>query len=167
MLDIREIDGLQRDYEILKDVASDLRFAISWMKKGFQPNAHYRGIERNDAYYVMRPYDPSILERYIENKQAGEPYEDVEEGVYGSQEEKEEMQRIAFEESMTRETAELLERVKVTLTRDEREVLLQLHKKTPQREIAEMVGISQPGIIKMIRRIKKKLQELEIERDDL
>lgn len=165
--DVRTIDGLQRDYEILKDVVSDLRFVISWIKKGFQPNAHYRGIERNDAYYIMRPYDPSILERYIENKQAGEPYEDVEEEVYGNQKEKEEKQRIAFEEKLTREMAELLEKAKDKLTRNEKDILLLLEQKKPQSEIAQMVGVSQQAVSKTIKRIKKKLQELGIERDDL
>ncbi|MFY0521007.1 sigma factor-like helix-turn-helix DNA-binding protein [Lysinibacillus sp. UGB7] len=157
---------IDEDCTILRAAESNLHFVIEWLERGFQPDAHWRGIEKNDAYYVLRSYDPSMMEVLIENKQANEPYEMIDESLV-SIEEKEERERITFEDSLTRGMAGLFEKAKEMLTREEQDILLLLQQEMPQSEIANLIGVSQQAISKRIKRIKKKLSELGIERADL
>lgn len=153
-------------YEVLKASEKDLQFAIAWIEKGFQPDAHYRGVQRNDAYYVMRPYDPSIIERYIENLQANESYELIDKD-FANHYEKREHERIMFEENTPNETLELLERAKSTLRSSELDLLKLLQQGKSQSEIAGLIGVSQQAVSKRCKAIKKKLLKLGIERSDL
>lgn len=162
----RDLTDCEAYLNTLKAAKSDLEFVVKWLEKGYQPDAHFRGIQRNDAYYVMRSYDPSIIERYIENKQANEPYEDFEK-VFECLEDKEEYERICFEDALTWEEAKLFEQAKSVLRNDEKELLILLIQGESQEQIAKYMGVSRPAIFKRIRLIKKKLSKLGIERIDL
>lgn len=162
----KELKILGPDLLIFKAAKSDLQFITAWIETGIQPNGHWRGIEKNDAYYINRPYDPQMMGVLIENKQANEPFEMIEE-CFSSVEEKEEQERIRFEDSLTRNTAELFEKAKGMLTRNEIKILLFIQEDRSQSEMAELIGVSQQAISKRIKCIKKKLSTLGIERDDL
>jgi len=162
----KELKSKEQDLVIFKAAKSDLQFTTKWIKTGVQPDAHWRGIERNDAYYINRPYDPLMMGILIENKQANEPFEMVEES-FSSVEEKEEQERIKFDDSLTRERAQLFYQAKEVLTRNEIEILLFIQEGRSQSEMAKFLGVSQQAISKRIKSIKKKLSKLGIERDDL
>lgn len=162
----KEFKNLEQDLVIFKAARSDLQFITTWIKTGIQPDGHWRGIEKNDAYYINRPYDPQMMGILIENKQANEPFEMVEES-FSNVEEKEEQERIRFDDSLTRDTAELFEQAKEALTRNEIKILLFIQENRSQSEMAKLIGVSQQAISKRIKSIKKKLSKLGIERDDL
>lgn len=162
----KELKTLEQDLVIFKAARSDLQFITMWIQTGIQPDGHWRGIEKNDAYYINRLYDPYMMGVLIENKQANEPFEMVEES-FSSVEEKEEQERIKFDDSLTRERAQLFYRAKEVLTRNEVEILLFIQEGRSQSEMAKFIGVSQQAISKRIKSIKKKLSKLGIERDDL
>lgn len=162
----KELKIKEQDLVIFKAAKNDLQFTTKWIKTGIQPDAHWRGIEKNDAYYISRSYDPYMMGVLIENRQANEPFEMIEENFL-SVEEKEEQERIRFDDSLNRDTAELFEQAKEALTRNEIRILLFLQEERSQSEIAELIGVSQQAISKRIKSIKKKLSKIGIERDDL
>lgn len=162
----KELKNIEQDLVIFKSAKSDLQFITAWIETGIQPDAHWRGIERNDAYYINRLYDPNMMGILIENKQANEPFEMIEES-FSSIEEKEEHERIKFDDSLTRDRAELFEQAKEALTRNEIRILLFIQEGRSQSEMAKFIGVSQQAISKRIKSIKKKLSKLGIERDDL
>ncbi len=162
----KELKIKEQDLVIFKAAKSDLQFTTKWIKTGIQPDAHWRGIEKNDAYYISRSYDPYMMGVLIENRQANKPFEMIEENFL-SVEEKEEQERIRFDDSLNRDTAELFEQAKEALTRNEIRILLFLQEERSQSEIAELIGVSQQAISKRIKSIKKKLSKIGIERDDL
>lgn len=131
----------EEKYEFLKTVETDLRFVISWLEKGYQVDAHFRGIQRNDAYYVMRPYDPSIIERYVENRQAHHSFEYVEES-YSSIEEMQEQKRIEFEDSLSKEKMVAIRKAKQVLSDFEMQVVLLSEQGRSVREIADMLSVN-------------------------
>lgn len=144
-------------YEFLKAAQTDLQFAIAWIEKGYQPDAHYRGVQRNDAYYVMRPYDPSIIERYIENDQARGAYEFIEES-YENVEEMQEQKRIEFEESLSKEKLCAIHKAKRILDDFEMQVVLLSEQGRSVREIAEMLGVSHMKIQRTKKTCRKKFE---------
>gem|GEM_PF-3230151 len=162
----KELKNIEQDLVIFKSAKSDLQFITAWIETGIQPDAHWRGIERNDAYYINRLYDPNMMGILIENKQANEPFEMIEES-FSSIEEKEEHERIKFDDSLTRDRAELFEQAKEALTRNEIRILLFIQEGRSQSEMAKFIGVSQQAISKRSKSIKKKLSKLGIERDDL
>lgn len=135
---LTDVEGYCRTFRAMK---SDLEFVIKWLEKGYQPDAHYRGIERNDAYYVMRPHDPAILERYMENKQANAPFEFVEES-YGSVEEMQERKRVEFEDSLSPEKMAAIRKAKKELDDFEMQVVLLSEQGRTVREIGAMLGVN-------------------------
>ncbi|MEH6944402.1 sigma-70 family RNA polymerase sigma factor [Bacillus sp. JJ722] len=54
----------EEDKKILGSMASDLVYAIEWMRTGKQPGPR-RGIERRAAYQKERPCDPILMQRYF------------------------------------------------------------------------------------------------------
>lgn len=162
----KELKSLDSDLMIFKAARSDLQFITTWIETGIQPNGHWRGIEKNDAYYIKRLYDPQMMGVLIENKQANEPFEMIEES-FSSVEEKEEHECIRFDDSLTRDRAKLFYQAKEALTRNEIKILLFIQEGRSQSEMAKFIGVSQQAISKRIKSIKKKLSKLGIERDDL
>lgn len=162
----KELKILDPDLVIFKAAKSDLQFITTWIETGIQPNGHWRGIEKNDAYYINRLYDPQMMGVLIENKQANEPFEMIEDS-FSSVEEKEEHERIRFDDSLTRDRAKLFYQAKEALTRNEIKILLFIQEGRSQSEMAKFIGVSQQAISKRIKSIKKKLSKLGIERDDL
>ena len=143
----------------LKAAKSDLEFVIKWLEKGYQPNAHFRGIERNDAYYVMRPHDPSIIERYIENKQANKAFEYVEES-YASVEEMQEQKRIAFEDALSSEKMAAIRKAKKELDEFEMQVVLLSEQGRSVREIGEMLDVNHMKVQRTKNKCRRKFEDI-------
>jgi len=136
----RDLTDCEAYLNTLKAAKSDLEFVIKWLEKGYQPDAHFRGIQRNDAYYVMRPHDPSIIERYMENKQANEPFDYVEES-YSSIEEMQEKKRIEFEDNLPPEKMAAIRKAKKELDDFELQVVLLSEQGRSVREIADILEV--------------------------
>ncbi len=150
----RDLKDCEEYLNTLKAAKRDLEFVVKWLEKGYQPDAHFRGIHRNDAYYLMRPYDPSIIERYIENKQINKAFGEKNEHQY-------------IDEKIDWETQHLLEQATAILRKDECHLLELLSRGESQQRIAEIFCVSQQAISKRIKVVKRKLLKLGIERVDL
>lgn len=136
----RDLTDCEAYLNTLKSAKGDLEFVIKWLEKGYQPDAHFRGIQRNDAYYVMRSYDPSVIERYMENKQANEPFDYVEES-YSSIEEMQEKKRVEFEDNLPPEKMTAIRKAKKELDDFEMQVVLLSEQGRTVREIADMLEV--------------------------
>lgn len=149
----------QSYYALLKTAETDLRYVITWLKKGFQPDGHFRGVQRNDAYYVTRPYDPTIIERFMENKQANEAFEFVEKS-YTSVEEMQESQRIEFEDSLAPEKMAAIRKAKKELDEFEMQIVLLSEQGRSSREIGEMLGINYKKVQRTKNKCRQKFEEI-------
>ncbi|POD46272.1 hypothetical protein BKM15_25870 [Pseudomonas syringae pv. syringae] len=57
-------DASEEDKKLLSSMASDLQYALEWMRTGRRPG-NRRGIERRAAYQRERPFDPLLMQRYF------------------------------------------------------------------------------------------------------
>lgn len=62
--DDKEDNSTRSDKEIIKDMITDLEFAIEWMETGRRPG-NKRGIERRAAYQRERAFDPLLMQKYF------------------------------------------------------------------------------------------------------
>lgn len=165
-------------FEVLKAAESDLRFVIGWIEKG--SNTHYRGVEKRDAYNVgsndferekkyqtIHAMDHMLMEYFIEDKQSQQPFETVINEDDRTIEEKEACAETQFEMSISYGTERLYNAALKILIPIEKQILMLHLLCKSQEEIAEMIGTTQQAVSKRIKRIKKKLLEIGIERNDL
>ena len=177
------LDELQEEryIGILKAAETDIRFAIKWLEKGYQYDAHWRGVEKLDAYNlgeaipvvpklrtIKRLADPYLMDYYIEDERAQQPFEIVDTEDYRTDEEREwDEQLDAKEKSLRKGLFDKMEQVKNSLCHIEIDILIARLQDVPQEEMAKALGISQQAISKRFKSIKKKLAEIGIERADL
>lgn len=139
-----QIDRLKMDKSQYGQMESSLKYTIEWLETGRRPG-QYRGIEKKDAYYNMRSYDPSVMERYMENKQATLPW-DMEE---------------AEERTLSKEDGEIVKVVLEKLSEREREALLMNLNGKSIREIACMLEMPRQTVHNTIKRAKRKIAEIK------
>lgn len=139
-----QIDRLKMDKSQYNQMESSLKYTIEWLETGRRPG-QYRGIEKKDAYYNMRSYDPSVMERYMENKQAILPW-DMEE---------------AEERTLSKEDGEIVKAVLEKLSEREREALLMNLNGKSIREIACMLEMPRQTVHNTIKRAKRKIAEIK------
>ncbi|WP_312029527.1 sigma factor-like helix-turn-helix DNA-binding protein [Paenibacillus sedimenti] len=65
-------DETHPDYKTLKEMISDVNFAIMWMHTGKRPG-NKRGIERRAAYQRDKLMDPLKMQAYVQQHHAGSP----------------------------------------------------------------------------------------------
>ncbi|MEK3976072.1 sigma factor-like helix-turn-helix DNA-binding protein [Psychrobacillus sp. FSL K6-1267] len=139
-----QIDRLEFDKSTYNQMLSSLKYTLEWLENGRRPG-QIRGIEKKDAYYNMRPYDPSIMERYIENKQASMPW-DIEKA-----------ERIVF----SKMDGEIVKTVLETLSERERDALLMSLNGKSIREIGCMLEMPRQTVHNTIKRAKRKIAEIK------
>lgn len=62
--DHKQDNETRSDKEIIKDMITDLEYAIEWMESGRRPG-NKRGIERRAAYQRERAFDPLLMQKYF------------------------------------------------------------------------------------------------------
>lgn len=171
----------EKSIEMLKAAEIDIRFAIKWLEKGYQYDAHWRGIEKSDAYNLgeiaqempksrttKRLVDPYLMDYYIEDEKARRPFEMVDAEDVRADEGKEWDERLDAREKLLRKGLfEKMEQVKNSLCHIEIDILIARLQKIPQEETAQALGVSQQAVSKRIKSIKRKLAAIGIERADL
>ncbi|WP_100406655.1 sigma-70 family RNA polymerase sigma factor [Bacillus solitudinis] len=55
---------IEDDKILLGNMASDLKYALEWMRSGRRPG-HRRGIERRAAYQNEQPLDPLVMQSFV------------------------------------------------------------------------------------------------------
>ncbi|PGT89297.1 Fis family transcriptional regulator [Bacillus sp. AFS040349] len=62
--DDKQDSETRSDKEIIKDMITDIEYAIEWMETGRRPG-NKRGIERRAAYQRERAFDPLVMQKYF------------------------------------------------------------------------------------------------------
>ncbi|WP_242136632.1 sigma factor-like helix-turn-helix DNA-binding protein [Bacillus cereus group sp. BfR-BA-01360] len=57
-------DAVEADVKVIKEMISDIEYALEWMRTAKQPGAK-RGIERRAAYERETACDPLLMQRYF------------------------------------------------------------------------------------------------------
>lgn len=174
-------DEQQEDYEILIAVEADLRHAIKWLEKGYQYDAHWRGVEKLDAYnlgevmqevpklYAKRQLlDPYLMDFYVEDERAQKPFETIDNEDYRTIEDREWDERLDVQEKLIEKGLfDQMEQAKAILCHQEIAILVFHQQGISQEEMAGTLGVTQPAICQRIKSIKKKLAKIGVERIDL
>lgn len=172
------------DYKVLMAVADDLEFAVQWLERGYRKDTHFRGIEKLDAYGLgeisngvtrikrtrnfQYAVDPYLMDYYIEDEGARQPFEDVTEEDVRTEEEKEQDEILdAKEKAIAKGLFIKLEEAQAVLTRDDIYMLLAHQQGASQEAMAQELGITRQAVAKRVKSIKKKLERIGIERADL
>lgn len=129
----------EEERRILGSMASDLQYALEWLKTAKRPG-NRRGVERRAAYQVALPADPQILQRIIP---VAEQEEERDIGEWN---------RLLIEDAMS------------TLTSLEKEVYIMAKVGCMSyQEIAKSLRIAKSSVQTMMERaelkIKKQVQE--------
>lgn len=139
-----QIERLKMDKSQYSQMESSLKYTIEWLETGRRPG-QYRGIEKKDAYYNMRSFDPSVMERYIENKQATMPWDN------------EKAERVVF----SKIDGEIVRTVLETLSERERDALLMNLNGKSIRDIGSMLEMPRQTVHNTIKRAKRKIAEIK------
>lgn len=139
-----QIERLKMDKSQYSQMESSLKYIVEWLETGRRPG-QYRGIEKKDAYYNMRPFDPSVMERYMENKQATLPWD----------------MEVEEERTLSKEDGEIVQAVLEKLSEREREALLMNLNGKSIREIACMLEMPRQTVHNTIQRAKRKIAEIK------
>jgi len=62
--DDKQDNETRSDKEIIKDMITDIEYAIEWMETGRRPG-NKRGIERRAAYQRERAFDPLLMQKFF------------------------------------------------------------------------------------------------------
>ncbi|WP_342045939.1 sigma factor-like helix-turn-helix DNA-binding protein [Bacillus sp. OTU530] len=129
------------EQRILGSMASDLQYALEWMKTARRPG-NRRGIERRAAYQRDRLLDPVLMQRYFRSQETEYGWDEgLKEDVVS------EWDRVRIEEALS------------TLTDREREVYLMSRGYClSYGEIARYLVISKSAVQIMVERAEKKIE---------
>ena len=174
-------DEIKEDYVLLVAIKADLEFIVKWLEMGYQHDAHWRGIEKSDAYNlgefvasvpkirnIKRPVNPRLIDCYFEDKRAQQFFDNVTNEDTRTIEEKEQDEILDAKEKVIKKGLFIkLEQAQQVLSPDDIYMLLAYQQGVSQEEMAEELKITQQAVSKRIKSIKKKLESIGIERTDL
>lgn len=128
-------DGAHPDTGTLKEMISDVNFAIGWMHTGKRPGSK-RGIERRSAYQREKLMDPLLMQAYYSNSSAGSP------------------------SNLTDDEHNKLEWALCMLTENERDCYVMAHGQGFSFEyIANMLCVEKSTVQKYVERAQKKISD--------
>ncbi|MGE7650498.1 sigma factor-like helix-turn-helix DNA-binding protein [Peribacillus frigoritolerans] len=133
----------EEDLKHLSSMASDLRYALEWMRTGKRPG-NRRGIERRAAYQREKPVDPLLMQRFFRNTDSDVySWDDhLQEDVIGY------WDKIRIEDALS------------TLTEKEKEIYLMAKGHGLSRsQIAKYLVVSKSTIQDAIERAEKKISK--------
>lgn len=130
------------DKKIIREIISDLEFAIEWMETGRRPG-NRRGIERRAAYQREKPFDPLLMQKFFRSSEPTYEWDDHQE-----------------ESLITECDRQRIEDALSVLTKREREVYLMSRGYClTYSEIANYLCISSSSVQTMIERAEKKIKK--------
>lgn len=175
---------IEKDIAIHNEMAADLSFIVEWLKNGHDKTSHYRGVEMIDAYklksvsanYVEKEklrmskcvIEDHLMEYYVADEDATKSFESIDNEDERTTEEKEQDARLDAQEKVIKKGLLIkYEDAKRALSRDDIYMLLAHQRGATQEEMAGELNITRQAVSKRIKRIKKKLNDIGIERADL
>lgn len=139
-----------KDKALLSGMASDLEFALTWMKTGRRPG-NRRGVERLAAYQRERCYDPLVIQKFF--RSTSDEYYWSEDG--------------SEEDLISEWNRERIEQALARLTAREKEIYIMSRGAVMSYEqIAAMLAISKSTVQTTIQRAEKKIAA-QVAQDDL
>lgn len=130
----------EEELKILGSMASDLQYALEWMRTAKRPG-NRRGIERRAAYQREKSFDPLLMQRYFRSEETMYEWDEGQKEAAIS-----EWDRIRIEDALS------------TLTEREKEVYLMSRGHCLSYEmIASYLEVSKGTVQTMIERAEKKI----------